>query len=232
MKLESYKAGRYIRVEDYRAFIISGINYGWEWEDTALNKLSAEASRKLGELNSYSKLTPNVDTYIKMLMQIEANRSNKIDGASTSIEEDLLDESNIDSEKKEDRKKAVRYLEATKYAIDTIKEGSSLDKNLLKDIHKILMKGDNSDQKYLGKFRMSQNFVGGDTPESAEYIPPPYTEISDCIADFERFIENERIDTPEVVKLAMLHYQFETIHPFLGGNRKNWKDDYSTLFTK
>lgn len=232
MKLESYKAGKYIRVEDYRAFIISGINYDWESGDKVLNKLSAEASRMIGELNGYSKLISNADTYIRMLTRIEANKSSKIDGVNISLEEEILDESNIDLEKKKDRERAIRYLEATKYAVESVKKGNKLDKNLLKEIHKILMKGDNSDQKYLGKFRMSQNFVGGDTPENAEYTPPPYTEISDCIADFERFIENERIDTPDVVKLAMLHYQFETIHPFLGGNRKNWKNDYSNLFTK
>ncbi|MDE5830787.1 MAG: Fic family protein [Clostridia bacterium] len=232
MKLESYKAGKYVRIEDYSAFIISGINYNWEWEDTALNKLSAEASRMIGELNSYSKLIPNVDTYIKMLMKIEANKSNKIEGANTSLEEDLLDESNIEPEKKADWENAKRYLDATKYAIENVKEGSGVSKKLLKDIHKMLMQVDDSEAKYVGKFRMSQNFVGGDTPESAEYIPPPYTEISDCMADFERFIENQRTDTPDVVKSAMLHYQFETIHPFIGGNRKNWKNDYSTLFPK
>ena len=212
MKLESYKAGRYIRVEDYRAFIISGINYEWVWEDAGLNKLVSEASRELGELNCYSKLTPNVDTYIKMLMRMEINKSNKIEGASTSLEEDLVDDENISENKKEDKERAKRYLNATNYAIQNIK--------------------DNADQKTLGKFRMSQNFVGGDTPESAEYIPPPHTEIPDCMADFERFTSNDRTGTPDLIKLAMLHYQFETIHPFIGGNRKNRKNDYSTLLTK
>lgn len=232
MKLESYKAGRYIRVEDYRAFIISGINYEWVWEDAGLNKLVSEASRELGELNCYSKLTPNVDTYIKMLMRMEINKSNKIEGASTSLEEDLVDDENISENKKEDKERAKRYLNATNYAIQNIKEGNELTKNLLKEIHKILMEGDNADQKTLGKFRMSQNFVGGDTPESAEYIPPPHTEIPDCMADFERFTSNDRTGTPDLIKLAMLHYQFETIHPFIGGNRKNRKNDYSTLLTK
>ena len=163
---------------------------------------------------------------------MEINKSNKIEGASTSLEEDLVDDENISENKKEDKERAKRYLNATNYAIQNIKEGNELTKNLLKEIHKILMEGDNADQKTLGKFRMSQNFVGGDTPESAEYIPPPHTEIPDCMADFERFTSNDRTGTPDLIKLAMLHYQFETIHPFIGGNRKNRKNDYSTLLTK
>lgn len=80
------------------------------------------------------------------------------------------------------------------------------------------MKGVRGDRKKLGEFRTSQNWIGGSMPSTAVYVPPPYTEIADCLTDFENFINNEKIDTPELIKIAILHYQFESIHPFLDEN--------------
>lgn len=69
-----------------------------------------------------------------------------------------------------------------------------------------------------GEFRISQNWIGGSTPSTAIYVPPPHTEIAECLTDFEKFINNQEIDTPDLIKIAILHYQFESIHPFLDGN--------------
>ena len=90
MKLEEYKSGNYIKMNDYKAFIPSKINYNWGWDDTKLDKLLAEANRQIGELNAYSLLIPNVDLYIKMHVKIEANKSSRIEGTRTTVEEDLL----------------------------------------------------------------------------------------------------------------------------------------------
>lgn len=130
MKLEEYKAGEYKQGNGYKAFLPSNINYNWGWDDTKLDSLLAEANRQIGELNAYSLLLPNVELYIKMHVKIEANKSSRIEGTKTTIEEDL----------------------------------------------------------------------------------------SDCLKDLELFINNEDIDTPDLIKIAMIHYQFESIHPFLDGN--------------
>ena len=95
MKLEEYKSGNYIKMNDYKAFIPSNINYNWGWDDTKLDKLLAEANRQIGELNAYSLLIPNVDLYIKMHVKIEANKSSRIEGTRTTVEEDLIEKTGI-----------------------------------------------------------------------------------------------------------------------------------------
>ena len=120
MKLEGYKAGIYTKVENYRAFILSKINYSWSWEDAQINNLLAEASRELGELNVYSLLLPNVDTYINMHKKIEANKSVKIDGINISVEDCLQDIKDIEEEKKSDARKVQYCIQAMEYGIKQI----------------------------------------------------------------------------------------------------------------
>ena len=218
MKLEEYKSGEYVKLNDYKAFIPSKINYNWGWDDTKLDKLLAEANRQIGELNAYSLLIPNVDLYIKMHVKIEANKSSRIEGTRTTIEEDLLDVTDINPEKRDDWEEVQNYVKATNYGIERIKNGFPVCTRLIRELHKILMKGVRGEHKTPGEFRTSQNWIGGSMPSTAVYVPPPHTEIAECLTDFEKFINNEEIDTPDLIKIAILHYQFETIHPFLDGN--------------
>ena len=218
MKLEEYKSGEYIKMNDYKAFIPSKINYNWGWDDTKLDKLLAEANRQIGELNAYSLLIPNVDLYIKMHVKIEANKSSRIEGTRTTVEEDLLDIIDINPEKRDDWEEVQNYVKATNYGVKRISEGFPVCNRLIREIHKILMTGVRGEHKAPGEFRISQNWIGGSMPSTAVYVPPPYTEIDECLSDFEKFINNEKIDTPDLIKIAILHYQFESIHPFLDGN--------------
>ncbi len=218
MKLEEYKSGKYVKMNDYKAFIPSKINYNWGWDDTKLDKLLAEANRQIGELNAYSLLIPNVDLYIKMHVKIEANKSSRIEGTRTTVEEDLLDVSDINPEKRDDWEEVQNYVKATNYGVARIKEGFPVCTRLIREIHEILMQGVRGEHKTPGEFRTSQNWIGGSMPSTAVYVPPPHTEIAECLSDFEKFINNEEIDTPDLVKIAILHYQFESIHPFLDGN--------------
>lgn len=218
MKLEEYKSGEYIKMNDYEAFIPSKINYNWGWDDTKLDKLLAEANRQIGELNAYSLLIPNVDLYIKMHVKIEANKSSRIEGTRTTVEEDLLDVADINPEKRDDWEEVQNYVKATNYGVERIKEGFPVCARLIREIHKILMQGVRGEHKTPGEFRTSQNWIGGSMPSTAVYVPPPHTEIAECLTDFEKFINNEEIDTPDLIKIAILHYQFESIHPFLDGN--------------
>lgn len=218
MKLEEYKSGEYIKMNDYKAFIPSKINYNWGWDDTKLDKLLAEANRQIGELNAYSLLIPNVDLYIKMHVKIEANKSSRIEGTRTTVEEDLLDIIDINPEKRDDWEEVQNYVKAINYGVKRISEGFPVCNRLIREIHKILMTGVRGEHKAPGEFRISQNWIGGSMPSTAVYVPPPYTEIDECLSDFEKFINNEKIDTPDLIKIAILHYQFESIHPFLDGN--------------
>ena len=217
-KLEEYKSGKYIKMNDYKAFIPSKINYNWGWDDTKLDKLLAEANRQIGELNAYSLLIPNVDLYIKMHVKIEANKSSRIEGTRTTVEEDLLDVTDINPEKRDDWEEVQNYVKATNYGVERIKEGFPVCTRLIREIHKILMQGVRGEHKTPGEFRTSQNWIGGSMPSTAVYVPPPHTEMAECLTDFEKFINNEEIDTPDLIKIAILHYQFESIHPFLDGN--------------
>ena len=218
MKLEDYKSGEYVKINDYKAFIPSKINHNWGWDDTKLDKLLAEANRQIGELNAYSLLIPNVDLYIKMHVKIEANKSSRIEGTRTTVEEDFLDVTDILPEKRDDWEEVQNYVKATNFGVDKIREGFPVCTRLLRDIHAVLMQGVRGIKKTPGEFRVSQNWIGGSMPSTAVYVPPPHTEIAECLSDFEKFVNNEEIDTPDLIKIAILHYQFESIHPFLDGN--------------
>ena len=187
-------------------------------DDTKLDKLLAEANRQIGELNAYSLLIPNVDLYIKMHVKIEANKSSRIEGTRTTVEEDLLDVTDINPEKRDDWEEVQNYVKATNYGVERIKNGFPVCTRLIRELHKILMQGVRGEHKTPGEFRTSQNWIGGSMPSNAVYVPPPHTEIAECLTDFEKFINNEEIDTPDLIKIAILHYQFESIHPFLDGN--------------
>lgn len=218
MKLENYKAGEYKQGSGYKAFLPSNINYNWGWDDTKLDSLLAEANRQIGELNAYSLLLPNVDLYIKMHVKIEANKSSKIEGTRTTIEEDLSDLQDINPEKRNDWEEVQNYVKATNYGIARINDGFPVCNRLIRDIHKILLADVRGNKKTPGEFRKSQNWIGGTMPSTAAYVPPLVEDLSDCLKDLELFINNEDIDTPDLIKIAIIHYQFESIHPFLDGN--------------
>ena len=134
------------------------------------------------------------------------------------MEEDLLDVTDINPEKRDDWEEVQNYVKATNYGVEKIKSGFPVCTRLIRELHKILMQGVRGEHKTPGEFRTSQNWIGGSMPSTAIYVPPPYTEIAECLTDFEKFINNEEIDTPDLIKIAILHYQFESIHPFLDGN--------------
>ena len=218
MKLEDYKAGEYKQGNGYKAFLPNNINYNWGWDDTKLDALLAEANRQIGELNAYSLLLPNVDLYIKMHVKIEANKSSKIEGTKTTIEEDLSDLQDINPEKRDDWEEVQNYVKATNYGIDRINNNFPVCNRLIRDIHRILLNGVRGEKKTPGEFRVSQNWIGGTMPSNAAYVPPLVEDLADCLKDLELFINNEEIDTPDLIKIAIIHYQFESIHPFLDGN--------------
>lgn len=228
-KLEDYNAGNYIKIDDYKSFIPSKINEDWIWNDSSLNKLLADANLQLGKLNGFAQQIPNIDIYIKMHVKVEANKSSKIEGTKTTIDEDLLDMLDVDPEKRDDWQEVQNYVKALDYGIERIND-LPICTRLIKEVHGILMHGVRGKHKNPGEYRTSQNWIGGTRPDSAVYVPPIPSEVGNCLSDMEKFINNEEINTPDLIKIAMVHYQFESIHPFLDGNRKNRKN-YNTAIS-
>lgn len=194
MKLEKYKSGEYKQGNGYKAFLPSPINYNWGWDDTKLDFLLAEANRQIGELNAYSLLLPNVDLYIKMHVRIEANKSSKIEGTKTTIEEDLSDLQDINPEKRDDWVEVQNYIKATNFGIARINDEFPVCNRLFRDIHRILLNGVRGEKKTPGEFRKSQNWIGGTMPSTAAYVPPLAEDLADCLKDLELFINNDEID--------------------------------------
>lgn len=162
---------------------------------------------------------PNSDMYIKMLVRMEAVKTSEIAGINIALEDALLSLEDVESEKTSEWQKVQNAIEAIEYGKDKISEEPFVSAKLIKEIHKVLTGGDILAPKAsLGKFRTSQNWVGTGEVTDAIYVPPPHTELVECFTDFEKFVNNDDIDTPHLVKIAMLHYQFESILPFLDGN--------------
>ena len=221
-KLENYKSGDYKECsinseKEYKYFAPSLINKNWGWEDMSLTNLLSKADTALAELKGYSSLVPNIDIYIKMHVRIEANKSSKIEGTKTTIEDDFKSIEDILPEKRDDWQEVQNYILAFNYGIEKVKE-LPLCNRFIKELHeKLLCKG-RGENKTPGEFRKSQNWIGGSMPSNAVYVPPIHTELPEYLSDLEKFINNDEIDTPDLVKIAIIHYQFETIHPFLDGN--------------
>ena len=218
ISVSDYQAGRLIRQPGgYQSFIPEKINRQWLPGHPETEALVAEASRRIGELNAYSQLVPDIDFFIAMHKAVEATTSSRIEGTQTTIEEAFLSVGEIDPEARDDWQEVQNYIQAMNYAIAEL-ERLPLSNRLLRDTHRLLMQGVRGEHKQPGEFRRSQNWIGGATLRDALFIPPPHTEVQDLMGDLELFLHNDEIHVPELVRIAIAHYQFETIHPFLDGN--------------
>lgn len=217
MKLESFKAGRWQPRYQYKSFEPIPVDREWTWEDPRINLLLEQATRALGELNAFSLIVPDIDLFIEMHVVKEAQSSSRIEGTRTGIDEALLPEEQISPEKRDDWREVRNYIDAVNTAVSSLRD-LPLSNRLLKQTHAILMRGVRGEQKLPGEFRTSQNWIGGSSLSDATFIPPHHEGVPELMGDLERFWHDESITVPHLVRAAISHYQFETIHPFLDGN--------------
>lgn len=216
MNIAEFKAGEFRQQYEYRSFLPLSINHEWTLSDPEILTLLEEANRLLGELNAFSQLIPDVDFFIRMHITKEATTSSRIEGTQTNIEEALIDKSDLDPEKRNDWQEVHNYIEAINFAIKQLND-MPLSNRLLRQAHAVLLQGVRGKHKQPGEFRTSQNWIGVSL-KHATFIPPHHDQVPDLMSDLETFMHNDRIHVPHLLKIALIHYQFETIHPFLDGN--------------
>lgn len=215
--MKDFKSGKYISQGYYKSFQPTHINREWKLENMELLSLLSQADRQMGRLDMYSEYIPNIELFISMHVVKEATKSSKIEGTKTNIEEVLLSKDDISEEKRDDWEEVQNYINALQKAINKLDE-LPFSSRLIRDTHKILLQGVRGKHKLPGEFRRSQNWIGGATIKDAIFIPPIHNTVNDYMNDLEKFIHNEEYYFPDLLKIALVHYQFETIHPFLDGN--------------
>jgi len=215
--MKSFKAGKHISQGTYKSFQPAKINKEWKIDNMELLSLLGQADRQLGRLDMYSEYIPNIDLFISMHVLKEATQSSKIEGTKTNIEDALLDKENVNDEKRDDWEEVQYYIEALNSAITNL-EKLPFSSRLIKRTHKILLQGVRGKHKLPGEFRTSQNWIGGASINDATFIPPIHSSINEYMSDLENFAHNTDTFFPDLLKAALIHYQFETIHPFLDGN--------------
>jgi Fic family protein len=216
MDLKDYVSGSYVEQYEYRSFQPTLVRQEWIFSDPALLTLLSEADRAIGELNAFAQLIPDVDFFIRMHVAKEATQSSRIEGTQTNIEEAFYEERDIVPEQRDDWQEVQNYIHAINQAIEQLK-ALPLSNRLLRDTHHRLMQSVRGKDKMPGEFRESQNWIGVSL-KNAVFVPPHHDSVPDLMSDLELFLHDEVNHVPHLIKIAIAHYQFETIHPFLDGN--------------
>ena len=224
----NFKSGTKYKAETpsgqkYLAFLPELINKEFTWRDSQIDLLLEQARGWIGELNAYSKLVPNVEYFIQSHVAKEAEQSSRIEGTKTTLEELYLDIADlVDSEKINDQEEVKNYIKALNQSVKELvaEDGLPLCTRLICNTHKILLSGVRGYSRNPGKIRKIQNKIGGGhgTFEDAVFIPPSPDKVDDLLKDLENFWNNNDLQIPNLIKTALAHYQFETIHPFEDGN--------------
>ena len=205
--------------KDYKYFLPSSIFEAKKLQyDFEISRQFEQASLVLGKFCAKNSDIPNTDHFIMSYLKIEATQSSKIEGTQTEIKDAFQQNiTEIPDEKKEDWQELTQYILAMKHAVKR-KEELPLCSRLIKEAHKILLSQVRGKHKMPGEYRKSQNWIGGSRPDNAHFVPPSNEFVEYLMDDLEKFIQDDNLPIPHLIKTALIHYQFETIHPFLDGN--------------
>ena len=218
----STRAGRYVvQPQGHRAFVPKPLppDPGVE-VDGELQALLSKADRALGRLDGSIQTLPNPDLFVFMYVRKEAVLSSRIEGTQSSINDVLEVEAKIfDAERRSDVREVLNYVNAMNYGQERMKE-LPLSVRLIREIHEHLMHGVRGRELQPGEIRRSQNWIGpsGCTLSDATFVPPPPSELPQALSDLEKFLHDDTVEMPVLVKIGLAHAQFQTIHPFLDGN--------------
>lgn len=187
--------------------------------DAKTQQKLGEATRALAALDAVGRLLPDITPFIYTCVRREAVLSSRIEGTQSSLSDLLLYEQGAyDRADTDDVALVSHYVSAMQLGIQRMEEGFPISLRLIRDLHRELLRQGRGATKTPGEFRMSQNWIGGTRPGNAVYVPPPAHEVMSCLGDLELFINREDDTMPELIKAALVHVQFESIHPFLDGN--------------
>lgn len=182
-----------------------------------LDRLSL-AERALGRLDGITMLLPRQELFLYMYVRKEAVLSSQIEGTQSTLTDLLRFETEAQAGQPiDDIREVSNYVDAMMYGLERL-EDLPLSLRLIREMHARLLQRGRGGTKDPGEFRRSQNWIGGTRPGNALYVPPPVTELDNCLGAFERFMHDDQSRLPALIKAGLLHVQFETIHPFLDGN--------------
>jgi len=185
----------------------------------SLRESFQEAHLALGRLDSVSLLLPDTWLFLYMYVRKEALLSSQIEGTQSSLSDLLLFElDEAPGVPLDDVREVSNYVAALNHGLERIDEGFPVSSRLLREVHGVLLATGRGSDNTPGEFRHSQNWIGGTRPGNAVFVPPPKHAVVDCMSDLERFLHDEPEPTRTLLKAALAHVQFETIHPFLDGN--------------
>lgn len=216
MNITEFKSGKYEQRLEYRAFLPELVCHEWIVADAELTDLLGRADRALGELNAFAQLIPDIDFFIRMYVAKEATQSSRIEGTQTNLEDAFKEANELKPEERDDWAEVQNYIHAINFAIESL-ERLPLSNRLLCETHAVLMAGVRGKQKQPGEFRFSQNWIGVSL-KNAAFVPPHHEHLPELMGDLEKLLHAEGFFVHPLIRIAIAHYQFETIHPFLDGN--------------
>jgi len=187
--------------------------------DHALQDLLERANRGLGRLDGIARMFPDPQLFLYAYVRKEALLSSQIEGTQSSFSDLLLYETKeARGVPLDDVEEVSHYVAAMNHALKRLRGGFPLSLRLIREAHGILLSGGRGKHKVPGQFRRSQNWIGGSRPGNARFVPPPHERLGDLMGQLEKFLHDDPVKTPVLIKAALAHVQFETIHPFLDGN--------------
>jgi Fic family protein len=216
--MPSTRGGRFIRqAGGYRAFVPAALPPPDLTLDPQLQALLSTADLALGRLDGATKLLPDPDFFVLMYVRREAVVSSQIEGTQASLMDVLEYEAEMDqAERRVDVVEIANYVAAMNHGLGLLPT-LPISRRLLCEVHAVLMKDVRGGEPQKTEFRRSQNWIGGASPATARFVPPPWEEVGPAFADLERFLHDDE-PMPALIKAGIAHAQFETIHPFLDGN--------------